>query len=146
MIVKEQTQQQIERFLRKLAQKFPNIDEPSFMTDLHLRVSPESGDLMAFDDNGTEITRCVSDEWIESKNADFEENATNILRQELLRLKDSIDNLGIMKPYSFVLENEDGENIGELYLADDDTIIIGGDLMPGLNEELDDFLNDLIKD
>lgn len=146
MIVKEQTQQQIERFLRKLAQKFPNIDEPSFMTDLHLRVSPESGDLMAFDDNGTEITRCVIDEWIESKNADFEENATNILRQELLRLKESIDNLGIMKPYSFVLENEDGENIGELYLADDDTIIIGGDLMPGLNEELDDFLNDLIKD
>ena len=51
-----------------------------------------------------------------------------------------------MKPYSFVLENEDGENIGELYLADDDTIIIGGDLMPGLNEELDEFLNDLIKD
>lgn len=146
MIVKEQTQQQIERFLRKLAQKFPNIDEPSFMTDLHLRVSPDSGDLMAFDDNGTEITRCVIDEWIESKNADFEENATNILRQELLRLKDSIDNLGIMKPYSFVLENEDGENIGELYVADDDTIIIGGDLMPGLHEELDDFLNDLIKD
>lgn len=146
MIVKEQTQQQIERFLRKLAQKFPNIDEPSFMTDLHLRVSPDSGDLMAFDDNGTEITRCVIDEWIESKNADFEENATYLLRQELLRLKDSIDNLGIMKPYGFVLENEDGENIGELYLADDDTIIIGGDLMPGLNEELDEFLNDLIKD
>lgn len=146
MIVKEQTQQQIERFLRKLAQKFPNIDEPSFMTDLHLRVSPDSGDLMAFGDNGTEITRCVIDEWIESKNADFEENATNLLRQELLRLKDSIDNLGIMKPYGFVLENEDGENIGELYLADDDTIIIGGDLMPGLNEELDEFLNDLIKD
>ena len=50
-----------------------------------------------------------------------------------------------MKPYSFVLENDDKENVAELYLADDNTVIIGGDIMQGLDEELEKFLDDLIK-
>ena len=56
-----------------------------------------------------------------------------------------VDNLGILKPYSFVLENDDKENVAELYLADDNTVIIGGDIMQGLDEELEKFLDDLIK-
>lgn len=44
-----------------------------------------------------------------------------------------------------MLENDDKENIGELYLADDDTIIVSGDLMEGLDKELDDFFKDLMK-
>lgn len=144
MEVIEQTQQQVERFLRKVAQKFPNSEETDLMTDIHLRVSQDSGDLMAFDDDGTEITRCVVDEWIENKDDNFNELVTAFLRQDMIRLKDVVDNLGIMKPYSFVLEDEEGENIAELYLADDDTIIISGELLPGLDEELDDFLKHLI--
>ena len=57
-----------------------------------------------------------------------------------------VDNFGILKPYSFVLENDDNENIAELYLADDETVILGGDLMEGLNQDLDDFLDNLIKE
>ena len=51
-----------------------------------------------------------------------------------------------MKPYSFVLENEDKETIAELYVADDDTVIIGGDIMPGLDKDLDNFLKHLMKE
>ena len=54
--------------------------------------------------------------------------------------------LGILKPFSLVLENDEKENIGELYLADDDTIIVSGDLMEGLDKELDDFFSELMKD
>ena len=61
----EQTQQQIERFLKKVAQKFTANDCDMPMTDIHLRVSQDSGDLMAFDDGDDEITRCVIDQWID---------------------------------------------------------------------------------
>jgi hypothetical protein len=44
------------------------------------------------------------------------------------------------------LEDDDKENIAELYVVDDDTVIIGGDLMEGLDEDLDQFLNNLLKD
>ena len=55
----EQTLQQISRALKKIAQKFPPHDEPSLLTDIHLRVSQDSGELVAFDDEDQEITRCV---------------------------------------------------------------------------------------
>lgn len=62
------------------------------------------------------------------------------------RNADLIDSLGILKPYSFVLEDDDKENLGELYLADDDTVIVGGDLMEGLDSDLDSFFDDLLKE
>ena len=51
MNITDQTTQQIERAIRKIAQKFPVTDEISALTDIHLRVSQESGELLAFDDN-----------------------------------------------------------------------------------------------
>lgn len=69
-----------------------------------------------------------------------------ILRATLRKNSEIVDNLGILKPYSFVLEDDDKENLGELYLADDDTIILGGDLMENLDHDLDEFLDDLLKE
>ena len=146
MKVAEQTQQQIERFLKKIAQKFTAGDSNMFMTDLHLRASQDSGDLMAFDDNDNEITRCVIEEWIDNKSDNFYPEIASILRSELNRVKDIIENLSIMKPYSFVLEDDDKNCITELYLVDDDLGIIGGDLMQGLDKDLDSFLQNILEE
>lgn len=145
----EQTIMQVERFIRKVAQKFPapeSDDETSQMTDIHVRVSQDSGELLAFDDDDNEITRCVVEQWIENKDEDFYDEVAKLLRDVLRKQADIIDHLGILKPYSFVLEDDDKEPIGELYLADDDTIIVGGDLMENLDNDLDNFLNDLLKE
>ncbi len=145
----EQTIMQVERFIRKVAQKFPapeSDDETSQMTDIHVRVSQDSGELLAFDDDDNEITRCVVEQWIENKDEDFYDEVAKLLRDVLRKQADIIDHLGILKPYSFVLEDDDKEHIGELYLADDDTIIVGGDLMENLDNDLDNFLNDLLKE
>jgi hypothetical protein len=141
----EQTQQQIERFVKKIAQKFPQSQEASQLTDIHIRVTQESGEMMAFDDDENEITRCVVEQWIDNKDEDFYDQVLLILRNQFKRLRKIIDDFGILKPYSLVLENDDKEPMGELYLADDDTVIVSGDLMEGLDKELDDFFNDLMK-
>lgn len=142
----EQTQQQIERFVKKIAQKFPQSQEASQLTDIHIRVTQESGEMMAFDDDENEITRCVVEQWIDNKDEDFYDQVLLILRNQFKRLRKIIDDFGILKPYSLVLENDDKESMGELYLADDDTVIVSGDLMEGLDKELDDFFNDLMKE
>ncbi len=146
MQVTEQTIQQIERAIKKVAQKLPASEDTSLLTDIYLLVSQESGELIAFDDNDQEITRCVVEQWIDNKDENFYEEVTALLRKELHRLHDVVDNLGIMKPYSFVLENDDKETVAELYVADDDTIIIGGDLMEGLDKDLDNFFDSLMKE
>ena len=141
----ERTQQQIERFLRKVAQKFTAKESDMPMTDIHLRASQDSGDLMAFDDDDNEISRCVISTWIENKSDNFYQEIAYTLRSELNRMKDTIDNLSIMKPFSFILEDDEKNNIAELYLVDDDLVMIGGNLMQGLDEDLDNFLQNILK-
>ena len=141
----EQSIQQIERAIRKIAQKFPSNEEACIMTDIHLRVSQESGEMVAFDDDDLEINRCVIEQWIDNKDEDFYESVTAILRSELTRMRSMVENMAILKPYSFVLEDDDKEHIDELYVVDDETIIISGELMEGLDEDLDDFLDNLLK-
>lgn len=145
----EQTIQQVERFIRKVAQKFPaqlSEEDNTVLTDIHVRVSQDSGELLAFDDEDNEITRCVVEQWIDNKDENFYDKVAKTLRDVMRKNSETIDNLGILKPYSFVLEDDDKENLGELYLADDDTIIVGGDLMENLDSDLDSFLEDLLKE
>lgn len=100
--------------------------------------------MIASDDDGSEITRCVVEQWIENTDEHFYAEAGKAMRACCETLRPVLEALGIMKPYSIVLENEDNENIAELFLADNDTIIIGGDLMDGLDQDLDSFLNKLL--
>lgn len=141
-----QSIQQIERFFKKVADKFPEDNDSMPMTDIHVRLTQDSGDLMAFDDDDNEITRCVVDEWIDNKDEDFYKGAAAVLRKQLTKMKSVVEHMGIMKPYSFVLENDDKENVAELYVVDDDTVIIGGDLMDGLDKDLDTFFDNLMKE
>ena len=142
----EQTIQQIERAIRKMADKFPTNVESGILTDIHLRVNQDTGELVAFDDDDKEITRCIIEQWIDNKDDDFYKEAAGILRSVLSKQKDTIEKMAILKPYSFVLEDEDHEHLAELYLVDDETVIIDQELMAGLDKDLDKFLEDLLKD
>lgn len=148
MEITEQTILQVERFIKKVAQKFPTVEESeaSLLTDIHIRVSQDSGEMLAFDDDDVEITRCVVEQWIDCKDENFYDEIADCLRGMLRKNAEIIDNLGLLKPYSFVLEDDDKQHLGELYLADDDTIILGGDLMQNLDQDLDGFLDELLKD
>lgn len=141
----EQTNQQLERFFHKIAEKFPSLDEPTILTDIHLRANPDNGDLIAYDDDDNEITRVVVDQWINNTDETFFDAITLMLRAVLKKMSAIIDNLGILKPFSIILENEDKEQIAELYLADDDTVILGGDIMQDLDKDLNSFLDNLLK-
>ena len=61
-------------------------------------------------------------------------------------MKDVVENMSILKPFSLVLEDDDKETVAELYLVDDETVIIDPDLMEGLDDDLNSFLENLLKD
>ena len=116
------------------------------MTDVHLRVTQDSGELMAFNDDDEELTRCIVEEWIDNKDDNFYEEIVPVFRKCLEKMKGTIENMSILKPFSFVLEDDDKESLAELYIVDDETVIIDPDLMEGLDDDLNDFLNTLLKD
>ena len=142
----DQTLKQIERAVRKIAEKFPADEGTSLLTDIHIRVTQETGELMAFDDDDNEITRCVVEQWIDNKDDEFYEQIVSIIRRCIEKQKALVENMGILKPYSFVLEDDDKESVGELYIVDDDTVIIDEELMAGLDKDLDEFFDQLLKE
>lgn len=141
----EQTLQQIDRALRKVAEKFPSDKEASMLTDIHLRLTQETGELMFFDDDDKELMRCVVEQWIDNKDDDFYDQAATIIRQCINKQKKLMENLSVLKPYAFVLEDDDREAKAELFVVDDDTVIIDAELMPGLDKDLDNFFDNLLK-
>ena len=142
----EQTLQQIERTIRKTAAKFPADPETSIMTDIHVRVIQDTGELITFDDNEEEITRGLVEQWIDNTDDDFYTAIPPIIRKCIERQKALVNNMGIMKPFTFVLENDEKEPVEELYIVDDDLVIIDDDMMKDLGKDLDEFLDQLLKD
>lgn len=146
MKANEQTLQQIDRLIRKTAEKFPPKEDASLMTDIHFRVFQETGEIMVYDDDEKEITRCVVEAWIGNNADDFYTQIAAIFKKALEKQKFTLEKMSILKPFSFVLEDEEKESISELYLVDDETVIIDPDLMSGLDDDLNDFLKKLLKD
>lgn len=147
MTASEDTYRQIERALRKAASKFSPEAECPPLTDLLIQANPETGDLMIYDDDDHELTRCVVEEWIgASSNENFYDDIQPILKEAIARIKDVTDHVAILKPYSYVLIGEDHETIADLHLVDDEQIVLNQDLMEGLGADLDAFWEKLSKE
>ena len=147
MKASQQTIQQIEHALRKVISCFPADANPT-LTDIHIEVCPDSGEIHMYDDDDRELSRCVVEEWISSLLSPEEaEEISPILRQCIGQIRTEVDTMSIIRPYSFVLVDEEHETIQELVVIDDeDTILLDNDLLKGLEEDLDDFLQKLLSE
>ena len=116
------------------------------LTDIYLQVLQDSGEIRVFDDDDRELTRCVVEEWIGNTDENFYTAVQPILTEAIKRIKDVTENVAVLKPYSYVLVGEDHETLADIYLVDDENIVISGELMEGLNEDLENFWEDLAKE
>ncbi|MBR4160821.1 MAG: hypothetical protein IKT87_03970 [Bacteroidaceae bacterium] len=142
-------ERQIQRALRHAAEHFQQIAEP-VLTDIIVRVFPHSGEVKFYDDDERELMRIVIEEWIHgSRDEYFYTKVTPILRKAISDLRaEVIDTMQILRPYTFVMQDEDGETITDLYIVDDqDTMIISGStLLEGLDEDLNTFFKQLMEE
>lgn len=145
MKASEQTYQQIERALRKAASKFVNDTENLPLTDLYIQVKQDGGELRIYNDDDEELTRCVVEEWIDNHDEDFYTQVQPILSKAIAQAREVTEHVAILKPYSYVLIGEKHETLAELYLVDDDTLIVSEELMAGLDEDLDAFWKQLVE-
>lgn len=148
MKMSEQSRASIVSALKTALCRYTSEGDETVVTDIHLQPSSESGELIIFDDDDQELSRTIINEWVEYESDDFYTVVEPILRAEVEALKESgkLEKLCLMKPYSFVLVDEDKETVAELLLVDeDDTLLLNDELLKGLDEELDAFLKDLLE-
>lgn len=137
----------LEKTIKKAVSKYTTDEGQTYVTDIHLQPDQNSGELSIFDDDDQELACNTIEEWTAHEGDDFYKNTESLLSSLLNQMNNEgcFNKLNILKPYSFVLVDEDKETIAELLLMDDDTLLVNDELLKGLDEELDTFLKDLLE-
>ena len=148
MNISEQSHSSIASMLKEAISRYVSGTDNAVVTDIHLQPNPDSGELVIFNDEDEELARGIIDEWVEYESDDFLGQTEQVLRNAVGKLQQEglLDKLCLMKPYSFVLVDEDKETVAELLVVDDEeTLLLNDELLKGLDEELDAFLKDLLE-
>ena len=144
MSLSRETQEMLQNAITKMASKYISAEE-SNVTDFHLKVNGENGELTIFDDDDNTLARVHNKEWEDEHNEEvYEKELQNVLTK--MHREGAFDCLNIVKPYSFVLTDEDGQSIVDLLIIDDDTLILSADLLEGFDEEMNAFLKKLLEE
>ena len=144
MSLSRETQEMLQNAITKMASKYISAEE-SNVTDFHLKVNGENGELTIFDDDDTSLARVHIKEWEgEHNEAVYEKELQNVLTK--MHREGAFDSLNVVKPYSFVLTDEDDQSIVDLLIIDDDTLILSADLLEGFDEEMNAFLKELLEE
>lgn len=140
----------VEQTLKTVLEVFSAGKEQLAVTDIHIQPRCDSGELIIYNDDDNELARAVIEEWVENEYMDEQfYTETETLFCELLKKwqeAGALENLSLMKPYSFVLVDDEKETITELLLVDDDTMLLSDELLEGLDKELNDFLKKLLEE
>ena len=117
------------------------------VTDIHLQPNQVEASLVIYDDDDRELAHTKINEWVSYESDDFDEEVQQIFTSTLSELKaqGALDDLHILKPFSFVQVDEHKETVAELLLIDDDTLLVNNELLKGLDDELNAFLKDLLE-
>lgn len=124
--------------------KYANAEE-QVVTDIYIQPLLKDKVLNVYDDDVL-LSSCQCD-WLadfaaDSFYDDFKEVAASAIRD--LKSNRKFDRLGIFQPFSFVLLDEDKEQICDIDIVDDDTIVLSDKLLKGWETELDEFIKKLL--
>ena len=144
MSLSRETHDKLQNAIVKMAKEFITAEETK-VTDFHIYVNGNNGDVTIMDDDDNSLARVHILEWEGEHNEEvFEKELRSLLAE--MHENGQFDNINIAKPYSFVLTDDDHQSIVDLLIVDDDTIILSEDLLKGFDEEMDTFLKELLEE
>ena len=138
----------VQAFLANALGKYAVKESSNVITDIYLQPQLTTGALVVLNDDDEVLAKTVVTEWENPVYEDFYVGAEADLRQALVGIQQAgeLDKLCLLKPYSFVLVDEDKETLADLLLVDDaETLFLSDELLKGLDEELNIFLKDLLE-
>ena len=144
MSLSRETHDKLQNAFVNMTKNFITAEETK-VTDFHIYVDGNKGDVIVMDDDDNSLARVHILEWEGEHNEEVFEKELRSLLSEMHK-NGLFENLNIAKPYSFVLTDDDQQSIVDLLIIDDDTIILSEDLLKGFDEEMDEFLKQLLEE
>ncbi|GHT35481.1 hypothetical protein AGMMS49574_24950 [Bacteroidia bacterium] len=125
-----------------------NNEVGSVVSDLYVQADAESGELQIFDEDENLLSKVVIFDWVNSEEESFDKKVSTTLKSvlTLLTAKEVFAHSRFLKPFSVSLVDEDFVVIEELLFIDDDTFRLDDPLLKDLDEDLDNFLEELLSD
>lgn len=137
----------IKTSIEKVLGRYLGDGTQTTITDIYLQPKLETGELVLWNDDDEILGRVPVKEWKQVE-GDIYALVEPELRNILVAVQESgkLEHLSLLKPYSFVLVDEEKETITELLLVDDsETMFLSEELLQGLDDELNAFLKDLLE-
>ena len=142
MSLSRETENRLQEVITKMTKEFITAEETK-VTDFYINVN--NGVLTIADDDDNCLARVHILEWENEHNEEvFEKALRGILNA--MNERGDFESLNIAKPYSFVLTDDDKQSIVDLLIVDDDTLILSEDLLKGFDEEMNEFLKQLLEE
>lgn len=141
--IEEWSKKLIEEAVRKAAE---GSDE-EVITDFHVLAGSDGGEVCITDDNDEVLAKGNVEGFEEKNDKEFRKIIARNFKQVLGKMDaaHAFDGLNLFRPFSFVLIDNDHETLEDLYVVDSDTVVVSDELLKGLDDELNDFLNHLLK-
>ncbi len=115
------------------------------VTDFHIKVADSDGSMLVMDDEDNVLATAVVTDFVSASTETVGSALRNVLSD--MNASGCFSNMSVFKPFSFLLEDAEGEMLSELFIVDDENIILTDDeLLKGLDEELNDFLAKLLSE
>lgn len=122
----------------------------NLISDLYVQVDAENGELQIYDDGENLLEKVVIFDWINRKEdeAQIVKQATDSLKAILtiLSTKGAFDAPNFIQPLSVSLTDDDFVVQEELLFLDEDIFRADDPLLKDLDNDLDDFLKNLLSD
>ena len=142
MSLSRETENRLQDVITKMTKEFITAEETK-VTDFHINVN--NGELTIVDDDDNTLARVHILEWENEHNEEVFEKALRAILNAMNE-KGTFESLNIAKPYSFVLTDDDKQSIVDLLIVDDDTLILSEDLLKDFDEEMNEFLKQLLEE
>ena len=135
--------------IQQALQKYASAESKNIITDIHLQPCMGSGELAIYNDDEELLSKVAIQEWADATPEEFYGGCEMVLKKNLNQMysEGEFASLAIVKPYSFVMVDHEKETLAELLIVDEDeTLFLSGELLKGLDDELNAFLKDLLED
>lgn len=147
MIFKEDTISKIKDAIKRVMSVYTSSDLEFIHTDIYIEADRLLCELIFTNDEDEELYTLSLQELKSDSLEGYYESLEYGLRSILedMYYESDFSNVKISTPYSFVLIDENKEVFSELLIVDDDTVLLSGGLLKGLDKELDDFFRRLLE-
>lgn len=141
----------VKALAEECVKKLQSLYQGEEITDFYIQFMPSENMIRIVDDDETLIARVALGSMNEDEDNEAAETTSSILVKELqnklakMNEDKMFDNVNVFHPFSFVYEDEEG-NMQDILIVDDANLIINDELLKGLDDDLDTFIDNLLKD